>query len=60
MRLVLSLVLAICGAYFIFSYGESMNSLSYLDQNHKPVWKVVVACFDLLVAGVNLAKFLQK
>ncbi len=60
MRLVLSLVLAICGAYFIFSYGESMNGLSYLDRSRKPIWKAAVACFDLLVAGVNLAKFLQK
>jgi predicted ABC-type exoprotein transport system permease subunit len=60
MRLLLSLVLAICGAYLIFSYGESMNSLSYFDRNHKPIWKVAVACFDLLVAGISLAKFLQK
>ncbi len=60
MRLVLSLVLAICGAYFIFSYGESMSSLSYFDRNHRPVWKVAVACFDLLLAGVHLAKFLQE
>ena len=60
MRLILSLVSAICGAYFIFSYGESMSNLSYLDRNRKPIWKIAVACLDLLVAGINLATFLQK
>ena len=57
---VLGVVMMVFGVYLIWSYGEEMKCLSYLDRNHKPLRKIFLACADLMMAGANVALFLSK
>ena len=48
-------VCAICGAAIIIQYGKDCA----VTRKHRFNFHVVLACFDLLVAGVNIARFIN-
>lgn len=55
-KLVFAVILAILGELFIFQYGkECANS-----HKQRFDWLVILACFDLMMAGMNIAEALHE
>ena len=57
MELIIAFVLAVCGACLIFDYGKEMRHLTYVNQNSKIAWRVIIACWVLMLSGMCIARF---
>ena len=55
-KLVFAVILAIFGALSIFQYGKGCAN----SHKQKFDWLVVLACFDLMIAGMNIAAAFHK
>lgn len=55
-NIIAVILCSICGALLICAYGKECIS----KRKSKLSFLIFAACFDLLLAGMNLSKFLDK